>query len=79
MSFTELITKVQNGDAAAIEKLLYMYQPLINKMSFNDGIFDEDLYQEQQIRFLHCLEIFSKKFSKSVTNSSDGSVFISER
>ena len=34
------------------------YKNLLRKYSVVNGIFDEDLYQEQCVLFAHCIEIF---------------------
>jgi len=65
MNFRKLLQKAKNGDKDAIEELIYMYQPLISKMSFIDDEFDEDLYQEQLIRFLHCIDMFFESFENA--------------
>lgn len=62
MSFRKLLHKAKADDRDAIEELIYMYQPLISKMSFINDEFDEDLYQEQLIRFLCCIKNFSENF-----------------
>ena len=62
MSFRKLLHKAKAGDRDAIEELICMYQPLISKMSFINDEFDEDLYQEQLIRFLRCIRNFSENF-----------------
>ena len=36
MNFRKLLQKAKNGDKDAVEELIYMYQPLISKMSFID-------------------------------------------
>ncbi len=58
MTFIELFQKAKEQDAAAVEELLLMYQPLLLKESIVDGILDEDLYQELCIVFLHCVKMF---------------------
>lgn len=65
MNFRKLLQKAKNGDKDAVEELIYMYQPLISKMSFIDDAFDEDLYQEQLIRFLHCIDTFLESFENA--------------
>jgi len=62
MNFRKLLHKAKAGDRDAIEELICMYQPLISKMSFINDEFDEDLYQEQLIRFLRCIRNFSENF-----------------
>ena len=65
MNFRKLLHKAKKGDKDAIEELICMYQPLISKMSFIDDVFDEDLYQEQLIRFLHCIDMFLESFENA--------------
>lgn len=62
MNFKELLIAAKNGDNEAFEKLLVMYKPLITRYSFFNDSFDEDLHQEQLIRFVHCVKKFSVKF-----------------
>lgn len=58
MNFIDLLTVAKLGDCAAMETLLEIYRPLILKESIIDGEFDEDLFQELQIVFMHCVRIF---------------------
>lgn len=58
MNFTDLLTLAKLGDCAVIETLLEIYRPLILKESIIDGEFDEDLFQELQIIFVHCIHTF---------------------
>ena len=65
MNFRKLLHKAKAGDRDAIEEMICMYQPLISKMSFIEDEFDEDLYQEQLIRFLHCIDMFLESFENA--------------
>lgn len=58
MNFKELLLVAKSNEDYAIKKLLEMYKPLLVKESIVDGVFDEDLFQELQITFLHCIEKF---------------------
>lgn len=62
MNFKELLVSAKAGDAEAIEALITMYKPLITRYSFFNDTFDEDLHQEQLLRFVHCIEKFSLDF-----------------
>ena len=46
------------GSTSAFEELFVRYKNLLRKYSVVNGIFDEDLYQEQCVLFAHCIEIF---------------------
>lgn len=62
MSFKDLLLAAKNGDAEAMERLIVMYKPLITRYStFNDE-FDEDLHQEQLLKFVQCVKNFSEEF-----------------
>lgn len=56
MNFKELLLLAKSNEDFAIKKLLEMYKPLLVKESIVDGIFDEDLFQELQMTFLHCID-----------------------
>ena len=62
MNFRELLISAKEGNADAIEALITMYKPLITRYSFFNDAFDEDLHQEQLLRFVHCIEKFSLDF-----------------
>lgn len=62
MTFKELLSAAKEGDNEAIEELIAMYKPLITRYSFFNDTFDEDLHQEQLIRFVHCIKKFSLDF-----------------
>lgn len=66
MKFSECLEAVRKGDEKAMLELIHMYQPLITKLSFIDGKFDEDLYQEQLLRFSFCVKNFLR-FSQKTT------------
>ena len=56
MNFKELLLRAQADDQQAKEKLLSLYQPLLMMESVNNGIFDEDVYQELCITLLTCIQ-----------------------
>lgn len=58
MNIKDLLILAKLGDSGAMETLLETYRPLILKASIIDGEFDEDLFQELQIVFMHCVQIF---------------------
>ncbi|MCI8472535.1 MAG: helix-turn-helix domain-containing protein [Clostridiales bacterium] len=58
MNFRDLLLRAKAGDMKAATELLIMYQPLILKEAIIDSVFDEDLYQELCLTFLHCIERF---------------------
>ncbi len=58
MKFEELLICAKLGDDSARQKLLEMYRPMLIKASLINGILDEDLYQEQCIVLLRCMDRF---------------------
>lgn len=58
MNIKDLLILAKLGDSSAMETLLETYRPLILKASIIDGEFDEDLFQELQIVFMHCVQAF---------------------
>ena len=48
-------------DDKAFEILFDRYKNLLRKYSVINGVFDDDLYQEQCMIFVHCIEIFEVK------------------
>lgn len=58
MSFKELLLQAKSGYPQAAQELLRMYRPLLMKESIVGGVFNEDLYQELCIVFLHCIQRF---------------------
>lgn len=61
MTFIELLLAAKKGRAAAFEILFDRYKNLLRKYSVINGVFDDDLYQEQCMIFVHCIEIFEVK------------------
>lgn len=54
----ELLYKAQTGDIESTEKIIKMFKPLIYKNSFINGKFDDDCYQELNIKLLNCIKSF---------------------
>ena len=67
MDFKTLLTNAQAGNQEAIEALLEMYRPLLRKNSFVNGVFDEDLFQEQCLHFLSVIRNFKIDFGNQDT------------
>lgn len=65
MNFKELLNAAKNGDSNVMEQLIEMYKPLISRYSFFNDEFDEDLHQEQLLKFIHCVKSFSEDFPKN--------------
>ena len=61
MTFIELLLASKGGSASAFEILFDRYKNLLRKYSVINGVFDDDLYQEQCMIFVHCIEIFEVK------------------
>jgi len=51
-------TSAKLGSTSAFEELFARYKNLLRKYSVVNGVFDEDLYQEQCVLFVRCIEIF---------------------
>lgn len=62
MEFKTLLKNAQDGQPEAVETLFEMYRPLLWKNSFVNGVFDEDLYQEQCLHFLSVIRNFKIDF-----------------
>lgn len=61
MTFIELLLAAKEGTTSAFEILFDRYKNLLRKYSVINGVFDDDLYQEQCMIFVHCIEIFEVK------------------
>ena len=48
----------KSGSKEAEAHILKLYKPLLLKESIQDGIFDEDLYQELCITLIKCIRKF---------------------
>lgn len=60
MTFKDVLLKAKEGNHAAIEELLELYKPLLIRSSIVRGVFDEDLFQEQCIVLLRCIEHYNR-------------------
>ena len=58
MKFEELLICAKIGDDVARSKLLEMYRPMLLKASIISGSLDEDLFQEECIVLMKCIEQF---------------------
>jgi len=59
MNFYEVLVRAKNGDERAKQEILEKYKPLLVKNSILNGYFDEDLYQEQCLILMRCINLFS--------------------
>ena len=59
MSFREMLLRAKAGEEMAKLDLLGKYKPLLIKNSILNGFFDEDLYQEQCLVLMRCINLFS--------------------
>lgn len=53
-----MMLRAKDGSTEAEEDVLLLYKPLLLKESIQDGIFDEDLYQELCITLVKCIRKF---------------------
>ena len=58
MSFKELLFRAKGGEDFSFNRLLDMYRPLLLKEAFDDGVVDEDLYQELCLTLFECVQTF---------------------
>ena len=58
MNIKDLLILAKLGDSSAMEILLETYRPLMLKNAIIGGEFDEDLFQELQMVFMHCVRVF---------------------
>ena len=58
MNFEELLICAKLGDETAKRELLERYRPMLLKASILNGVLDEDLYQEQCLTLMKCIEHF---------------------
>ena len=56
--FELLLKNAKENKEGAVERLYFMFLPLIRKKSRENGIFDEDLFQTQCQTFLKCVRGF---------------------
>ena len=58
MTFKELLEDAKISEKSA-EKLLEKYRPMLTKASIlKNGVFDEDLYQENCMILIRCIQTF---------------------
>jgi len=57
-SFSELLHLAMTGDAEAVNEILRLYLPLINRNSVIDGVFDEDCRQYISLRVVKAIPKF---------------------
>jgi len=55
MNFMELLARAKENDTQALNEIAAMYRPLLIKESIVNGVFDEDLYQEQWLTLINCI------------------------
>ena len=60
MSFKDLLYQAKAGDEMAFAQILDMYRPLLLKESIVNGVFDEDLFQEQCLILLKCIRAYKE-------------------
>ncbi|WP_026478779.1 helix-turn-helix domain-containing protein [Alkaliphilus transvaalensis] len=53
-----IFEKAQEGDQEAIERILKLFEPLIYKHSIENGVFNEDCFQELNIKLIKCIQSF---------------------
>lgn len=58
MSFRDILLRAKLGDETAKVMILEQYKPMLIKGSIINGQFDEDLYQEQCMVLMKCIELF---------------------
>ena len=58
MNFKELLEDAKIN-RHSLELLIEMYKPMLTKASIVNGVFDEDLYQENIIILLQCVRRFN--------------------
>jgi hypothetical protein len=57
-AFSEILHRAIDGDRDAINQILLMYAPLIDRNSLVDGVFDEDCRQYIMLRIVKQLPKF---------------------
>lgn len=58
MNFRTLLLLAKSCNEYAVNELIRMYRPLLINGAMINGTFDEDLFQEQCITLLRCIELF---------------------
>ena len=64
IDFENTLKAAVSGDMAAIEKIIKMYEPLINNSSVVNGKFDEDLKQELILHIIQNINKFDMTFNR---------------
>lgn len=59
MSFRDILLRAKLGEETAKVMLMEQYKPLLIKGSIINGRFDEDLYQEQCLVLMKCINLFN--------------------
>lgn len=54
----EIVECAQDGDCAAVHKILEKFKPILLKNSFVNGKFDDDCFQELNIKLIKCITNF---------------------
>lgn len=57
-SFRKTLMEAKEDNQDSIVALYNQYRPLINHLSYHDGIYDEDLFQVLSIAFLTAVSKF---------------------
>lgn len=58
MKFEHVLNRAKGGDQAAFELLYHMFMHLIYRLSYIQGHFNEDLYQELLLTLYQCVKTF---------------------
>ena len=58
MSFLDILLRAKLGDESAKVILLERYKPMLIKGAILNGRFSEDLYQEQCVVLMKCIDQF---------------------
>lgn len=64
LEFEKILRAAVSRDTAAIEKIIKMYEPLINNSSIVNGKFDEDLKQELILHIIQNINKFDITFNR---------------
>lgn len=57
-NFVDILQKAIDGDNDAMDDILWLYLPLINRNSIIDGVFDEDCRQYIMLRIVNQIRKF---------------------
>lgn len=58
MEFEQVLRQAQAGDQEAFETIFHMFEHLMRKLSYIQGRFNEDLYQELSLTLFQCVKTF---------------------